>query len=170
MTAGTSTIPPFSGAANWRRLALKMVDFSNDENSLSLYISATATDAEVQAFIDAYQAVTQTSTYCVIDEFAYVGARSTSNAQQGIRASAEQGINLSFKNVASPPPNTFPVRVAAPEEATMVGTSDVVNGTAPTLIALTDAVTVLRAGFVVQSAQYTTHRERSSNNTKVAVG
>lgn len=161
--AGTSTLPPFSGASQSRLLTLFGIDFSGDIWACGIYIDNAATDAQVQAIIDAYQATTKMSLFKVTDRFVYEGASATSNAEAGDRASGAEGVNVLYRDPTLAPPNTMTVRVNAPDELLFSGSTDTVDGTSAVLLALNTAVAAARSGFTADSAQFTTRRESKNN-------
>lgn len=165
--AGTSTIPAFSGTATARLISLRMIDASGDNHSEALYIAPTATDAEVQALIDQYQAATQSSLFSITDTYVYEGDEDSDNAETDQRNSVKQGINLLYKDPASPEMSITP-RVVAPVPAILQGNQDIPLLTAAPFPALIAAITALKPTYNLTSAQYTERRERS-NNPRVKV-
>lgn len=162
---GTSTIPPFSGAANRRLISISMVDVSFDEYTEAIVAPAAATDAQIQAFLDAYQSGTQASTYRLRDTFIYQGAKLASNATDDQRSEVQNGINLLFRNTANL--DTETVRLVAPITGVMVGETDIPDMTATEIVAIGTSLNGIDSDLTLESGQYTVNSERSGRNDRV---
>jgi hypothetical protein len=145
-----------------RAISFSVIDISGDTWPGKLYVALTATYAAVQAWLELYQACTNTSIFDVRDELSWAGDADPDNATAAFRAGKENGINLLFKNADTL--DTFPIRVVGPVAAIMQGNQDIPLAVgAGSLDELIVATIGLQPDYNFVSMQYTTHRERSGN-------
>lgn len=158
---GTRTAPATTGAPTSVTLTLHLIDSSGDLFTDEITTVAGAPAPAVEAYVAAYQAVTQASVYKVTESLVWEGVESPTNAAVGQRNSIKDGINILYRNATTLVSKTL--RVAAPDPAVMDANTDTVNVSAAPFAAFLSAVTPLLTGFSSQSVQYTERRERSNN-------
>lgn len=162
--AGTRTAPTVDGSPNKVILSLSVIDASGDKYSDSLLLTSVPLDADIEALVAAYQAVTQASVYRVNVQVQYEGDIDADNAETDQRNSVKDGINLLFKDLTTFQTQT--PRVVAPIPEVMQGNQDIPLLTYAAMITyIAEAGDILTA-YALQSAQYTERRERS--NEKVS--
>lgn len=145
-----------------RAISFSVIDISGDTWPAKLYVALTATYAAIQAWLELYQACTNTSIFDVRDEVSWSGDADPDNATAAFRAGKEEGINLLFKNADTG--DTFPVRVVGPVAAIMQGNQDIpLLAGAGSLDELITATIGLQPDYNFVSAQFTGRRERTGN-------
>ena len=161
MAVGTRTAPAYTAVPPFRRLTLHLVDASGDTFTDSMLIEPLATELEVEALIDGYQASTQASIWKVTNTGEYIGDEDPDNAGVDQRNSVKDGINLLFRNSANQ--GTFTPRVVAPIEGVMQGNQDIPLLVAPLSDYVTAVLAVQPITVGLASMQFTERRERSNN-------
>jgi len=159
--AGTRTAPDVTGAITGNTATIHLIDASGDLFTDAITQVAAITPAQVEAWVAAYQAVSQASVYKVTVSNEWAGDPDPDNAEALYRGTVSDGINLLYKN-----PTTLDSqspRVVAPIAAVMQGNQDIpllTGGGFPALIA---AISAILSGFLLTSAQFTGRRERNNN-------
>lgn len=162
----TRTAPTVDGTITQCLTSISVVDASGDVNSVTIKTATKPTDAEIEAWVDAYQAATQASVFKVTIQSVYEGVQDSDNADTNQRNSVKDGINMLYKdvvNLRSQSPRLF-----APVPAVMQGNQDIPLITGTPLETLLTAQATLYAGYDLQSVQYTERRERR-NNARIKV-
>lgn len=145
-----------------RAISFSVIDASGDTWPGKLYVALTATYAALQAWLELYQACTNTSIFDVRDELSWSGDADPDNATAAFRSGKASGINLLFKDADTA--DTFPVRVVGPVAAIMQGNQDIpLLVGAGSLDELILATIGLNPTYNFASAQFTEHRERTGN-------
>jgi len=158
----TSTFGDVTDDPDIRAISFSVIDVSGDTWPGKLSVALTATYAAIQAWLELYQACTNTSIFDVRDELSWSGDADPDNATAAFRAGKENGINLLFKNADTA--DTFPMRVVAPVANIMQGNQDIpLLAGAGSLDELIIATIGLQPTYNFVSAQFTAHRERSGN-------
>lgn len=155
------TAPAFTGAANGRVITLQLMDASGDLYAESMRVPVAATAASIEAWAAAYQAASQASLYGILDTQSRVGDADPDNADTLQRNSVKDGVNLSFRNLATWV--TLPMRVVAPVEEALQGNQDIPLLSSDELTNVITSILAIQTGFDFQRAQYTERRERSNN-------
>lgn len=156
-----STFPDVEAAATYRQITLQFIDASGDKDAVGFLVPVTATQAQINAIAEAYQAATQASVYGVISTLFWEGDADPDNADTQQRNSNAEGINLLFKDIATR--MVAPVRLSAPIPAVMQGNQDIPLLSATALSNLIVAVLAVKPSFDFTRAQYTERRERKNN-------
>jgi len=145
-----------------RKISFSVIDASGDTWPGLLAVALTATYTAIQAWLELYQACTNTSIFDVRDELSWSGDADPDNATAAFRSGKENGINLLFKNADTQ--DTFPMRVVGPVAAIMQGNQDIpLLAGAGSLDELIIATIGLQPDYNFVSAQFTAHRERTGN-------
>lgn len=158
---GTPTWGDLETAADERAISFTVMDASGDTWPQKLYVALTATYAAIQAWLELYQACTNTSIFDVRDERSWNGDADPDNAVAAFRSSKENGINLLFKDADTG--DTFPLRVVGPVADIMQGNQDIPLLTGGSLDELILATIGLQPDYNFASAHYTVRRERTNN-------
>jgi len=163
MTAGTRTAPTVDGTGTYRRAVIRTIDESGDQKSDGVRFPVTATNAEIEAYVAAYQAVSQASVFSVIVEETYSAVEDKNDAATGTRDSVYDVLNVLTRNATG---DSKSVVLRAPEPGVMIANSDEID---PTDVALgtflTAAVALLNGGaggagtYEAISIRFTERRE-----------
>lgn len=164
MPSGTRTAPTVDGSPNKVLVSLSVMDASGDRYTDSLLLTSAPLDADIEAYVAAYQLCTQASVYSVNVQTLYEGDADPDNALTSQRNSVKDGVNLLWKDFTTL--TTKSTRVVAPVPEAMQGNQDI------PLLTFADFVTYIAetgdilTAFALQSAQYTERRERSNERIK----
>lgn len=159
--AGTRTAPEVDGAPNQVVVSIRLIDASGDKWSEPFFFAAAPTDLQIESLVASYAATSQASVYEVDVSQQYAGAALASNAESNIRYGVESGVNLLFRdNIATE--KTVSHRVVAPVTTAMDGDKDIPLIAAAPLSTLISNIATLEV-VSLESAQYTTRRERRNN-------
>lgn len=161
---GTRTAPAVNGTPPKVLITLSVIDASGDKYSDTLQLTSVPLDLDIEAYVAAYQAVTQASVWSVNVQSVYEGDADPDNALTNQRNSVKDGINFLWKDLAALKTQT--TRVVAPVTGSMQGNQDI------PLLTFADSVTYIAetgdilTAYALQSAQYTERRERSNERVK----
>lgn len=160
--AGTRTAPTVGALTiNKSDVTLHLVDGAGDITTDNV-TSVDAPDlADVETHAAAYQATTQASLYKVSLTQEWVGDLDPQNAESDLRYSIANGINLLWKNQTTLATET--PRLYAPIPAVMQGNQDIPLLSPAVMVSLIASYQALLTGYGLNSAQYTTRRERRNN-------
>jgi hypothetical protein len=162
--AGTPTFGALTNPADFRKINVQMMDNSGDTWIETLYVAISATYTAINAWVVLYQLVTQATVFSVDEVNTWAGDADPDFTDTDMRSGVENGINLNIKNAGTR--ELRPLRVVAPIPAALQGSQDIPLLSSTALSNLIVATLALQTGFNLQSAQYTTRRERK-NNPKV---
>jgi len=162
--AGTRTAPTVGGSPNKVLITLSVIDASGDKYSDTLTLLSTPLDADIEAYVAGYQAITQTSVYNVGVSLNYEGDADPDNAETDQRNSAKDGINLLWKDFTAL--KTQSTRVVAPVPEVMQGNQDIPLLTYADMITYIAETGDILTAYALQSAQYTERRERNNERIK----
>lgn len=169
MPAGTRTAPTVGAlTVTENHVSVGVVDASGDSYSEGIKaVGGGLTDmAEIEALVAAYQPNTQGSVWRVEQTVVWEGQKDPDMAVAGFRGSTANGINMLFKNPAELNA-VFTGRVVAPIETIMQGNQDIPLLVAPLPALVTAYLTLLGAGYNLDSMQFTGRKERR-NNPRIA--
>lgn len=184
--AGTRTAPDVTGAATSKHLGVHFIDVSGDVWSESHIIPIAATNAQIEAYLDALQAASGASIYKVevSNMFGTDALADSSNATDiDVKSSSvfdKLGVTLKHntdpekKNkIVTIPAPIAPVFIRQPDDGTAPATvpydfvSDSVDGGSAELAAvLVAALTMFGAGWSIAWARYV---EKVEMNAKVRI-
>lgn len=162
--AGTRTAPTINGTPPKVVISLGVIDASGDKYSDSVVLSSLPLDVDIEAYVAAYQLVTQTSVYNVSVSLEYEGDADPDNAETDQRNSAKDGINLLWKDFAAL--KTQSTRVVAPIPEVMQGNQDIPLLTYADMLTYIAETGDILTSYALQSAQYTERRERNNERVK----
>lgn len=160
--AGTRTAPATTGAETSLVASLGLIDASGDLYSESLEFDTAPDNADLEAWVAAYQAATQASVWRASLTLNWEGVADTNNAENNLRYGVESGVNLLFKQPSGI--NSLSQRLVSPLPATMQGNQDIPflsNAPFPALLAA--YLTLIGGTYDLYSGQYTTRKERKNN-------
>lgn len=157
----TRTAPTVDGTPNQVNIGLSVVDASGDTYSDSIVLTAAPLDVDIEAYVAAYQLVTQASVFEVRVEAIYTGDADPDNADTNQRNSVKDGINFSWKDFTAL--KTQSTRVVAPVPDVMQGNQDIPLLTFVDMLTYIAETGDILTAYALQTAQYTERRERSNN-------
>lgn len=158
---GTDTYGDFTAAADDRVISFSVIDASGDTWADQLFVAIAATSAAIEAWLQLYQAVTNTSIFDVRDTRGWHGDADPDNAVAAFRSGKDDGINLLFKDADTS--ETRPLRVVGPVADVMQGNQDIPLLNGGSMDELIVATIGLAPTFNFASAQFTSRRERKGN-------
>lgn len=162
MPAGVRTAPVVAvGNINKVITTIHFVDASGDNATDTLITTTVPADADMDAWVSAFQAVTQASVWKVSQSLEWIGDEDVTNAENDARSSIKDGINMLYTDLANL--NTQTPRVVAPISDVMQGDQDIPLLSAGVMVTLIAETIDILVGFNLDSAQYTERRERSNN-------
>lgn len=162
--AGTRTAPTVDGTPNKCILGIRVMDSSGDKYSESLTLLGIPADADVEAYVAAYQAMTQATVYEVSINSVYNGDADPDNATTDQRNSAKDGVNLLWHDDINLKAQS--TRVVAPVTGGMQGNQDIPLLTFAAFTTLIAETGDLLTDYALQSAQFTERRERNNERVK----
>lgn len=162
MPAGARTAPEVT-VPNVNKVitTIHFVDASGDNATDTLITSVAPAVIDVEAWVAAFQAVTQASVWKVSQSTEWIGDEDVTNAQNDQRSSVKDGINMMYTDIANL--NTQTPRVVAPISDVMQGDQDIPLLSAGVMVTLIAETIDILVGFSLDSAQYSERRERSNN-------
>lgn len=158
---GTMSAPLFTAAATSRLITLHLIDASGDLYTDSLTVPVAATDAQLAAWQNTYQAASNASIWKVSDERVREGDSDPDQAVAAYRGTVSDGINMLFKNIAAG--QTVTPRLVAPVIDAMQGNQDIPLLSSDELTNLIVAILALLPPYDFKQAQFTGRRERKNN-------
>ena len=162
--AGTRTAPTVDGTPPKVLITLSVIDSSGDKYSDTLVLTSVPLDVDIEAYVAAYQLVTQASVYSANVQLVYEGDADPDNATTDQRNSAKDGINFLWKDFTSLASQS--TRVVAPITAVMQGNQDIPLLTYADMLTYIAETGDLLTAYALQSAQYTERRERRNERVK----
>lgn len=145
-----------------------LIDASGDFGTDYVSNLATSDLLDVETWVANYQLATQASVYGVTFAQEWFGEADPDNADALFRAGIGNGVNMLFKNPSVGLKLT--PRLYSPVASVMQGNQDIplllqADGVTPTALGnlVTQYLTLLGAGFALDSIQFTGRRERRNN-------
>ena len=85
-------------AASYKTLTIYLVDVTGDTATVNMRVDGAATDVQINAFVNAYQAFTNASVHRVDVNYVFRGVLAPSNADTAQRAAVQQGFNFLYRD------------------------------------------------------------------------
>lgn len=153
----TGTYPDIStGTPTFRRVSVTMYDYTGEQRTDSYQLDAAATDAEIDTFVDALQAITNGTIWRVIVGDVYNSVGDPSNADEEVWEEASSNVVLLAKDVSN---NAQDWYVPAPDNSIFIEGTENIDPTSVALGTLMTAILALRSGFSFVSARFTSRRD-----------
>lgn len=168
--AGTRTAPDVTGTATAKSLTVHWIDNSGDIKADSYLIEAAATNAEIEAYLDALQAASNAS-LSYVEVHSLFGTDALADNGNAVVA-AEKSTDL-FDNLVvtlkhtNPEYNTKRIYIPAPLGAMFINDgatyySDEIDGTSTELgTVLSAALAMFGTGWAVLWSRYVKHAEQN---------
>lgn len=159
--AGTRTAPIVDASPSGIQVTIHVVDASGDSFTQLLPVDVLRTDAEIEAWVTAYQDATNSSIWKVSKTLIFEGAKDADNAVAAYRATIASGINLLFKDLTAGV--SISERIVAPVASIMQGNQDIPLLSDAVAVAVITTTLTLMPTFTMQQGQFTGRTERSNN-------
>lgn len=159
---GTRSAPVVNaGTPNRVTLSVRMQDFGGDKRSVSLDVPNAVTDAQIDAYVDALQALTNSTVYEIEKGQKYTSVPMQANALNDSRESVYDNVVLLLKDVSiNKAQDAF---VPAPIN-TLIDDGDVVDTSLVAYETWRDATDALLAGnYEAVSVRFTERREKNDS-------
>lgn len=174
--AGTRTAPDVTGAATSKHLSVHFIDDSGDIWSESHIVAAAATQAQIEAYLDALQADSGASIYKVgVESFWGTDALADADNAEGDAdllksRSVFDTLNITLKHTTDPEKKDKIVRIPAPIASNFVASgdflSDEIDGASVELGAVMTTALTLFPSYAVVWARFS---EKTELNQKVRI-
>lgn len=159
--AGTRTAPTIDAEPTLLTVTAHFIDASKDLFTQVIPYASSRTQAEIETWVAAFQAGTNSSCWKVTQTSEFVGEKDATNAVAAYRATIASGINILFKDVDTGA--TISERLIAPIAGVMDGDQDIPVMDSTEMLALTAATLVLIPAYTLQQGQFTGRTERRNN-------
>lgn len=151
------TAPTVNGTPSTKLISFRFIDAQGDLRAVSVRaLPANATNANIESFADAIEAMTNANLYQIVVEDEYTSVADTSTAVNAPIVSARSNIVVSAKNVVGDLKNTF---IPAPDAALFIPESDTPFVDALFTPIFTAYLALLGSGYEIVSVRYTERRE-----------
>lgn len=159
--AGTRTAPTIEAASiTGHDFTVRMMDWNGDKRSISLQFVGPTPPAEVnlETYVAALQAITNSTIYEARLTALYSGPVSTANADNALRVSVYDNVVVSFKDQAAR--DQFSAYVPAPV-AVILDQTEQVDNTNVAYVTWRNAVGALFGTYTPDRARFTERIERN---------
>lgn len=153
--AGTRTAPDVTGTVDYKIVTVYYMDYKGRRKADSVQCDPAVTQIQIEAYVDAAQALSNGTIWRVDVSEAWVGAKLVSNAQEAVFVSVEDGMVTQLKSALNASQNTF---VPALVETAMVEGTYNIDHTAGTVTAYLTAVNAMMpSGTVAVGVRFSEH-------------
>lgn len=164
---GTRTAPTVDGGNDFKVVTLKWIDYTSDKRSDAYIVDATlGTNAAIEAFAVAMQAVSNASLYDIRVGDVYSGAADgTSNALEEVWENVQDNLVLQAKQPFGG--QSLRTYVPSPVESMFLeGTEDIDPANVPLGVVITTWKAMIAADYEVVGARFT-HRRQINTQTPI---
>lgn len=160
---GTRTAPTVSGTPTYKVVSLTWYDYTGEQRTDSYQLDADSTAVEIEAFVEAMQAMSNATLWRVNVSDSYNSVGDSSNALEQVWEDVETNMVFLAKTALNVSANLF---VPSPINAAFIEGTEEIDPTNAALATLLAAWLPMRAGFSVVSGRFT---QRRSIGTKVVI-
>ena len=153
---GTRTAPTVDGCPTFKKLSITLYDYTGEQRTDSYKIDADSTAVEIEAFVDALQAVTNGTIWRVVVGEVYNSVGDPSNALEDVWEESTANLVLLAKDTNDNSENFF---IPAPINAMFNEGTEDIDPTDVALGAVLSAILPMKAGFSFVSARFTSRRD-----------
>ena len=153
---GTRTAPTVDGSPTFKKLSITLYDYTGEQRTDSYKIDADSTAVEIEAFVDALQAVTNGTIWRVVVGEVYNSVGDPSNALEDVWEESTANLVLLAKDTNDNSENFF---IPAPINAMFNEGTEDIDPTDVALGAVLSAILPMKAGFSFVSARFTSRRD-----------
>lgn len=163
---GTRTAPDVEGSETYVAVSAKFVDADNGETTITMRVSASATVAQIQAMLQALQAISNASMYEAALSYVFAGAKSKANALADDYVSVKDVIRLSAKDITTGAYERFYTPAPLGD---LIGDNAVVDTADTDYITWRSAVnTILPTGFTLLNVAFVQNVARNKGQSPIA--
>lgn len=153
----TGTYPDIStGTPTFKRVSVTMYDYTGEQRTDTYQLDADTTDAEVDAFVDALQVITNATIWRVIVGDVYNSVGDPSNATEEVWEEVTANVVLLAKTADNQSQDFY---VPAPENALFIEGTENIDPTNTELGTFMTAILAMRAAYSFVSARFTSRRD-----------
>lgn len=160
----TRTAPTVNGTPGFLELSVGVIDHTGDTRTDTYVIPAGTTNADIEAFIAAQQAISNASIHSVKVSSSYYSPADSSNADEVVWENARTNLVFLFKNNMKQSFNYF---IPAPVNTIFIENTTEIDPTSiPLIDYLSAADSVAGSGWEIVSARLT-HRKQMNKAVKI---
>lgn len=159
---GTRTAPTVDGSPQFISVSITVQDYTGEQRTDSYQLDADSSNAEIEAFVDAVQALSNATIFRVTVGQVYNSVGDNSNAVEDVYENAKTNVVLLFKNAVNAGANFF---IPAPVESLFIDGTEEIDPTNVPLGTLLTSIPPMRTGYSAVSARLT-HRRQIGQRVK----
>lgn len=152
----TRTAPAVNGTPTYKRVSITLYDYTGEQRTDSYQIDADATPAEIEAIVDAIQAITNGTIWRVAISDVYNSVGDPTNATEAVWEESSSNLVFLAKDVAN---NAQDWYIPAPNNAVFVEGTENIDPTNLAIGGFLTAVLAVKTGFSFVSARFTSRRD-----------
>lgn len=153
--AGTRTAPDVTGTVDYKIVTIFYMDYKGRRKADSVQVDDAATSIQIEAYVDAAQALSNGTIWRVDISEVFAGAKLVANANEVVFVSVEDGMVTQLKSALNASQNTF---VPALVETAMVEGTYNVDHTAGIVTTYLTAINALMpSGTVAVGIRFSEH-------------
>lgn len=160
---GTRTAPTVDGTPDYKIVSLTWYDYTGEQRTDSYQFDADATAAEVEAFADAMQAVSNATLWRVSVSDTYNSVGDSSNALEQVWEDIKTNVAVLAKDSLNNSQNIF---IPSPINAMFIEGTEELDPTNVAFAAVLTAYLAMKTGYSVVSARFS---QRRSIGTRVII-
>lgn len=153
---GTRTAPTIDGTATFITVSVTLYDYTGEQRTDSYRLDADSSNAEIEAFVAALQAVTNGTIWRVRVGYVYNSVGDSTNALEAVWEEASSNVVLLAKDAEE---NAIDFYIPAPINAMFVEGTEQIDPTNAALATLLAAILPMKATFSFVSARFTSRRD-----------
>lgn len=150
------TVPTINGTPTFRKLSITMYDYTGDQRTESYMIDSDASDAEIEAIVDALQTITNGTIWRVEVGDVYNSVGDSSNADEVVWENIKTNVVLLAKTATNVSQDWY---VPAPNNDLFIEGTEEIDPTNTDLAAYMTAILAVRTGYSFVSGRFT-HRSK----------
>jgi hypothetical protein len=152
----TRTAPTVSGTPTFKRVSVTLYDYTGEQRTDTYQLDADASDAEIEAFVAALQAVSNGTIWRVQASDVYNSVGDPSNADEDVWEEATANVVLLAKTDANLSQDWY---IPAPSNDIFIEGTENIDPDSVALGAVLTAILAMRTGYSFVSARFTSRRD-----------
>lgn len=160
---GTRTAPTVDGTFTFVKVSISLMDWTGDIRTDTYQFDAGSTNAQIETFVAATQAISNSTIYAVEVRQTYNSQPEQTNALEEVWENAQDNLTILAKNALNVGFNTF---VPAPINAIFIENTEEIDPTNTALLAYLTSITPMKAGYNLISARLS-HRKQIGKAVKL---
>lgn len=154
--AGTRTAPTVDGSPTFKQVSVTFYDYTGEQRTETTQIDASATDAQIEAYVAATQAGSNGSIWRVRVGEVYNSVGDPSNADEDVWEDIDTNVVILTKDAVNNSQDWF---LPAPINAMFLDGSENIDPSNGVLGAWLTALSALRAGYSIVSGRFSQRRQ-----------